>query len=101
MAKQVRFNDQVKEHTMSVDQDTHRVEVQNPRAAGIPMMAPSSLDNTGLSGGSEPSVLKKHWMWILAALVIIAIVGYLVWRYYFQKKSAKGKGKEVGPVQPE
>ena len=80
MSKTVRFNDQVQEHTMSVDSQAHSQEVKNPQQVGIPMISNTSTGEapSGATGGLS-------WWWILLIVAIVLVVGYLVWRYYFKK----------------
>lgn len=82
MSKHVTFDPQVQQHQMSVDQETHRQEVQDPVGAGIPMISPP----TPVEPAEVSGIMGVSWWWIVLAVIVAVIVGYFVWRYFSQKK---------------
>jgi len=110
MSKQVQFDDNVQEHVMSVDKETHKQEVQNPASIGAPMMQPPPQPMQGqppmqamypMQGMPGQMVAPAgmmggfSWWWILLIIVVVAIVGYFGYKFYLKKKAPEKVKEET------
>lgn len=50
-------------------------------------MATSELQDTAESSANAIlDWLKEYWMWVLGAIIVIAIIGFFIWKKYKGRK---------------